>query len=161
MIQDRVGDIFEQKDLTHILHQANLYRTFGSGIAKEIKTRFPYAYHVDQLTHHGARSKLGWFTIGEPPMGKSGPTIINLYSQDGISATQRTTHYAAMGKALFDLEEMMNEEDIVIGIPHGLGCGLAGGDWHVVKAIIWSAFAKSPIKVVVCEKRPVWLPPRV
>lgn len=157
MIENRIGDIFAQKDLTHIVHQANLYCTFGSGIAAEIKVRYPYAFEVDRVTHKGARSKLGWFTVGRPPEGSALPFVVNLYSQDGISATQRTTHYAAMGKALFDLEEILRSDDLegekrVVGIPHGLGCGLAGGDWEVVRAIIESAFAKSLARVVICQK---------
>jgi hypothetical protein len=83
------------------------------------------------------------------------PTIINLYSQDGISATHRTTHYAAMGKALFDLEKFLRAHDPSdqdVGIPYGMGCGLAGGDWAVVLAIIESAFEKSPVRVVICKK---------
>jgi len=156
MIEDRIGDIFAQKDLSHIVHQANLYRTFGSGIAKEVKARFPYAFQVDQITGHGDRSKLGWFTVGCPPEGSGLPFVVNLYSQAGISATQRTTHYAAMGKALFDLEEILSPGDpedpiYVVGIPHGLGCGLAGGDWKIVRAIIESAFAESPVRVVICQ----------
>lgn len=158
MIKERVGDIFEQKDLTHIVHQANLFCTFNSGIAAEIKKRYPYAYHVDCQTHKGARSKLGWFTIGCSPEKSGLPFVINLYSQGGTSATQRITHYAAMGKALFDLEEILRDPDLkdqkyVVGIPRGLGCGLAGGDWAVVRAIIDSAFGKSSVRVVICEKR--------
>ena len=152
MIEFRTGDIFSQPDITRIVHQANLYHTIGSGIAAVIKKRFPYALEVDKLTHRGARSKLGWFTVAFPPEGQKLPVIINLYSQDGISATQRTTHYAAMGKAFFDLDECLNDEkDLVLGIPYGIGCGLGGGDWAVVLPIIESVFEKSPVRVVVCK----------
>lgn len=155
VIEDRIGDIFEQRhDLSIIVHQTNLYHIFGSGIASEIKKRYPYAYAADCKTTKGDRDKLGSFTLGYD-VKLMGPDIINLYSQDGISATHRTTHYAAMGKALFDLERWIcdnrHPDDQTVGIPHGIGCGLAGGDWNVVRPIIESAFGNSAIKAVICR----------
>lgn len=146
MIEQRAGDIFEQKDIDYIIHQCNLFWTFGSGIAAEIKKRFPWAYEADCKTVYGSKSKLGWFSIAEGKVG-----IVNIYSQNGISATHRQTNYAAMGKALFDLEGMYNENKVVFGIPFGIGCGLGGGDWKVVRPIIESAFGESPVRVVICK----------
>lgn len=161
MIENRTGDIFAQQDLTHIAHQANLFHTFGSGIAKEISLRFPLAADADKRTQYGSRGKLGTYSMSFSAEGRLfgavGPAIVNLYCQDGISATHRTTHYAAMGAALLALERelsnlILSAESPVLGLPHGIGCGLAGGDWTVVRAIIDSAFLKSPLKVVICKK---------
>jgi len=161
LIETRVGDIFEQEDLTHLIHQANLFHTFGSGIAREIARRYPLAEAADRRTKYGSRAKLGTYSTSVSSdtllFGRTGPVIINLYSQDGLSATHRTTHYAALGAALLHLEyDFTDQENLmefpVLGIPHGIGCGLAGGDWAVVRAIIDSAFKASPVRVVICRK---------
>ncbi len=169
MIEERRGDIFEQADLTHIAHQVNLFHTFGSGIAKEIKERFPYAYEADCATRHGDRQKLGLYKMayhkddiwnwvpGFKPVTTKFPVIINVYSQDGIGGQDRQTNYAAMGAALLQLERELQAMASMgnaskLGIPHNIGCGLANGEWTVVRPIIESAFAKSPITVVVCRK---------
>lgn len=151
VIEYRLGDIFEQRDLDFIVHQANLHNTFGSGIAAEIKRRYPHAFEADSHAFRVRDAKLGSYSIGCPREAGM-PVVVNLYSQDGISATQRTTHYAAMGHSLLRLEESLRtvwgcER---LGVPHGIGCGLAGGDWDVVLPILESAFAKSPITLVVC-----------
>lgn len=156
MIEDRVGSLFDQKDLTHIAHQCNLFHSFGAGIAKEIKERFPYAYEVDKQTPYGDREKLGTCSLGAD--NSDNCIIFNLYCQDGIGGQDRQTNYAAMGKVLLHIEHFLlgyintqQFKNFKLGIPYNLGCGLANGDWKVVRPIIESVFAKSPIKVVICR----------
>jgi O-acetyl-ADP-ribose deacetylase (regulator of RNase III) len=161
VIEHRVGDIFEQKDLTHIAHQANLFHTFGSGIAKEIKERYLRAYEADKRTIYGDRLKLGQYSQSSHPERRGEPnfpTIVNIYSQDGIGGQDRQTNYAALGSALLQLERelqglyAMSGGKVKLGIPHRIGCGLANGDWKVVRAVIESAFGASPVPVIICKK---------
>lgn len=148
MIQKRLGDLLKQPDLTHIVHQCNLYNTFGSGLAAVIKHKYPEAYQADCATPKGDITKLGTFSVAET---KDGKKIINLYSQVGISATERTTNYEAMVKGLTQIEHELNSfPNVVLGIPRGIGCGLANGSWDVVEPIIQGIFEKSPVKVVIC-----------
>lgn len=159
MIESRDGDIFEQKDLTHIVHQANLYHTFGSGIARQIRERFPYACDADLATPRSDLSKLGGFSLGFDPLGK-GPTIVNLYSQVGIGGQDRRTSYDAMVRGLEQLEASLRfdgptgsrrRQPTVLGIPYGIGCGLANGDWRIVQTIIKCVFGDdSDVQTVIC-----------
>lgn len=152
MIQYRNGDLFEQSDVTHIVHQANLYHAFESGIAKDIKRLYPYAYQTDLGSLRGDRAKLGAYSRTS---AFTLPVVFNMYSQDGRDPKERVTNYAAMGASLLRIERVLclwNRKTTLLGIPHGIGCGLAGGDWNVVRAIIESAFAKSPVRVAVCKK---------
>lgn len=140
----------EQVDLTHIAHQANLYHTFGSGIAKEIKRRFPRAYEADLRTAFADKTKLGsWsFSLGSP-------TILNLYTQVGISHTDRTTSYDAMSCAFAELVKVLSLRQkafpVKLGMPYKIGCGLAGGDWEVVNALLVHHFEKAPFELVICR----------
>lgn len=147
MITERIGDLLDQKDLTHIAHQANLGHTFGAGLALQIGRRFPYATDADRGTPLNDRRKLGTYSIGVSPDG-DGPNIVNLYSQDGWS-----TDYSALHEALTNLEEFLRPSDRVaaLGLPRGLGCGIANGSWERVRRIIDSVFAESSVRVVICE----------
>lgn len=159
MIEHRRGDIFEQRDLHCIVHQCNLYHTFGNGIAKAIKSKYPWAYEADK--NHGAkgdRTRLGTYEIVHWVKMLGGvSSIVNAYCQDGLSSTNRTTNYAAMGKILFSLERELaadcypGDNQTVVGIPHGIGCGLANGSWSVVGELIHAAFENSPIRAVICR----------
>jgi O-acetyl-ADP-ribose deacetylase (regulator of RNase III) len=154
MLQQIEGDVLNSPDLTHIVHQCNLYCNFGAGIAADIKRKFPDAYRADCGTVKGDVTKLGTFTTAEV---KPGLWVVNLYSQVGISATERVTSYDAMAKGLALLEGQLRvvaEKDIVkVGFPYKIGCGLGGGNWAIVEAILRSAFgAHSPIQAVIVKR---------
>ena len=157
MISERDGDIFTQKDLTHISHQCNLFHTFGSGIAADIRKRFPQALEADKRTAYGVPKKLGQYS--KTAYRDGSPIIVNIYSQNGISPVVRQTNYAALGMAFFMLEkelqaiQALSGEDLVLGIPYKIGCGLGGGDWSVVKPILHSVFEESPVHAVICKRK--------
>lgn len=149
MIEYREGSLLEQEDLTHLIHQANLYCTFGSGLALAIKKKFPEAYQADLRTMKGDLKKLGsWSTAECEGFG----WVINLYSQIGISSTERTTSYDALVKGLTGLERVLRDPAYKVGIPYKLGCGLANGSWPIVSAIISDIFEKSSVNVVICKR---------
>jgi O-acetyl-ADP-ribose deacetylase (regulator of RNase III) len=147
MITNKDGSIFDAKEVTHLIHQANLYHTFGSGIALEIKKRFPEAYEADKLTVHGDKKRLGTFTFAKV----KDLTIVNLYSQDGMGGKDRHTDYVAMLAGLEAIREWIptTHKAPVVGFPFKIGCGLANGDWNIVKPIIDGTFSKVPYAVII------------
>ncbi len=159
MITERVGDLLEQKDLTHIAHQCNLFHCFGGGLAAQIKKKYPRAAKVDKMrTAYGDANKLGTYTVAEPQSGVS--FIINLYTQGPVSEdfddrNEVLTDYRAMRKALKTLEKglrLYQDKEVLLGLPWGLGCGIAGGSWPKVYGIIEDVFGKSPVEVVICRR---------
>lgn len=151
MISARVGDLLAQDDITHIAHQVNLYHTFGAGLAAQIARRFPYAEIADNDTDFANNAKIGTFSIGRGV----GLTVINLYTQrspeDGYA--ECLTDYNSMRVALRGVEEYLRDgkDTVRLGLPHGLGCGLAGGSWPKVYGIIKEFFAESPVDVVIVK----------
>ena len=149
-------DLAEDGEIDVIVHQANLEHTFGAGIALAIRRRFPYAYRADLRSRFNDPAKLGSFTIGQPSLGagERGPAIANLYSQTSLYPSH--TSYDAMVEGLtqlrFDLQ-IYNSTSMpkvkTIGFPFGMGCGLADGDWNVVRAIIESVFKNSRFDIVI------------
>ena len=141
-------DLAENGDVDVIVHQANLQHTFGAGIARAIRERLPYAYEADLRTPKGSPKKLGHYSIG---LKANSPVVINLYSQTSLYPSH--TSYDAM----FDgLTRLVNEltpltQINTVGFPYQIGCGLADGEWNVVKAIILSVFEKSRFEVVIAK----------
>jgi len=128
-------DLAEQGHFDVIIHGCNCFHTMGSGIAKEIRARYPKAYEADvNHTEKGDKYKLGrysWALV----IGKTNQplTIINAYTQ---------YHYGSGGPhvdyhALRDVFHLMAREypDKIIGYPK-IGAGLAGGDWGRIQEII-------------------------
>lgn len=159
-IENRVGNIFEQGDINVIVHQANCYHTMGSGIAKIIREEYPEAYEADCKTIKGTE-KLGTYSTAFIKRGDREFVIANLYGQGGFDKRKqglRDTNYDALHDALVSLRDDIlkaNEgtsRTITIGVPYGIGCGLGGGRWGIVTAIIQVVFFGNPrFKVVICR----------
>lgn len=152
MITEKIGNLLDAQDVDIVVHQCNLFHTFGGGIAKVIKEKFPKAFEADKETEFGDSKKLGTYSTAEvDSAGTSIRVVINLYSQTGIGGQNRQTSYDAMVSGLTKIKQAVESVDInyTIGIPYQLGCGLANGNWSIVKAIIYSIFEKSPVKVII------------
>lgn len=150
------SDIFDQ-ELDVIIHQANCFNKMKSGIAKEISKRYPEAVEADNRTKLGDRCKLGNFTIGIG--SKDRLHIINLYSQYLFGRGKCHTDYDAMKKGLKrfikEYKSLFNitNSPLKVGIPHGIGCGLGGGDWSIVENIIKELFSnRKEFNVYICKK---------
>jgi O-acetyl-ADP-ribose deacetylase (regulator of RNase III) len=154
MISERTGDLLEQNDLTHIAHQANLYHTFGAGLAAQIADKYPSVVRADKRTQYGAIEKQGSYSMAWGDRKTKRPVIVNLYTQNGKGGT----NYHAMEHALSALEKQLAAEQqkadrpAKLGLPYRLGCGIAGGNWAIVSGIIDKVFMRSPVEVVICTR---------
>jgi O-acetyl-ADP-ribose deacetylase (regulator of RNase III) len=117
-------DLAEQGAFDIIVQGCNCYCTMGSGIAKEIKERYPEAYQVDVLTEKGSVMKLGnWSEVDTGSF-----TIINAYTQYGFNAggaMEDLFEYTSFKLILQKLWALHGNKDF--GFPY-IGMGLAGGD---------------------------------
>jgi O-acetyl-ADP-ribose deacetylase (regulator of RNase III) len=152
ILTKRTGDLLEQTDIDIIVHQANLEHTFGAGIARAIKQKFPYAYEADLATPFCDKSKLGSFSVGRN-ITLQGPVVINLYSQTSLYPSH--TSYDAMFEGLSHLRSRLEfafpKTEKKIGFPYQMGCGLADGNWQVVEAIIRAVFEDSRFEIVIVK----------
>lgn len=118
-----------------IVHQVNNLGVMGAGLAKQVKEKYPevfkaYKENSKIFTKEQLLGKLGICKISDTQY------IVNMYSQDGISRYKQTTKYDIMEKCIARLVKFAKEMNYTIAIPYKIGCGLAGGDWETVKAII-------------------------
>lgn len=156
MIYERIGDLLSSTEINALLQQNNLLCSFGAGLAKAIKDKFPEAYEADCKTIRGDINKLGTYSVAliTDPKDSTIKRIYNLYSQTGIGGSNRQTSYDAMVLGLERLKSDLEyrqpiEGTIVLGIPYKLGCGLANGNWTIVKAIIDSIFSDAHFDVYI------------
>lgn len=129
-------------DLLHspcniIMHQTNCQKTMGAGIAKQIKQMYPEAYRADYRFMMGLPpgSKLGNFSWAQCEDGRF---VVNLYGQLRYGRDVRQTDYRALESALRQAFGWIknNFASPTIGLPKGMGCNNAGGDWETVYEII-------------------------
>lgn len=141
-----------------ICHQVNCQGVMGSGIAKEIRNRFPSAYTEFRKSFLNGKAKLGNIDLTfdhDEYHQRTGCWlfICNMYSQDNyLPRGIQHTNYDAFRSCIHKLKEELNKrwhgrDDITIGFPYGIGCGLGGGDWLIVRSIIEQEFEGNQWKV--------------
>lgn len=121
-------------------HQVNCQMVMGSGLAKAIRDKYPRVYdeYVAIMGAAPIKHRLGMCQIVE--IIKARLYVANLFGQYDYGFKKMLyTDYAALGMALHNLQRwrtMSGYDNLPVYLPHGLGCGLGGGDWKVVEGII-------------------------
>lgn len=133
------GDLLEQADkgeFDMILHGCNCFHTWGSGIAKALKSKWYSAYLVDKLgSSYGDATKLGSYTYADvTTISGDYLTIVNCYTQVRYGREKQHFQYSALETVLDRLRVDFHLEDYRIGYPL-IGGGLGKGDPEIIKAI--------------------------
>lgn len=130
-------DMAEAGDFDLIVHGCNCFHTMGSGIAREVRLRYPGAYDADvKQTRWGDRSKIGTFSL----LPGAQFSIVNAYTQIGFNAPGKNEdlfEYEGFQRILDTLAEQF--PGTRIGFPY-IGMGLAGGNRERITAML-EAFA--------------------
>lgn len=148
-VEGNLLDLAEAGHFDIIVHGCNCFNTMGSGIARQIKERYPKAYLIDQMTEKGSVEKLGKFTQahvdgfwtkagGRGHVSHYNFTVINAYTQHGFNPKSKPLDYKAVRDVFTQIKmlyDMNPQAPLRIGIPQ-IGAGLAGGDWKVIEKII-------------------------
>lgn len=154
MIVERIGDLLAQKDVQIIAHQTNCIGVMGAGIAAQIKKKLlskdEYEKYTDKCKEYG-ESLLGKVQLLNASDGR---IIANLFGENKPTGKGRDTNYEAIYLCLVKLKNYAVKEHKVVGIPGLLGCGLAGGDWNIVRAMIRSVFSEEDIVVAITYFNP-------
>lgn len=155
-----------------IAHSCNTRNTMGAGIARQIKNRYPEAYEADNKAYNTEYDQdgqyvhwLGKFSKAEInskflPDGKG--HIYNMYTQANMGGDTRQVLYEDFWRALKRVEQDLYRINVekheydpsappVLGLPYGISCGLAGGNWGIIKAMIEDIFLDSPIKCYIVK----------
>lgn len=149
MIKYIKGDIFNVKT-DYIAHQVNTLGIMGAGIALDIKKKYPNVFvEYNRKCKEEGNGLLG--TYLPVKVTNENLTILNCFSQQGISNTKRTTDYDAI-KKVFKLIEKAVKPGKVITIPYKYGCGLANGEWYEVHKIFKDIFGSSDVTLQIVRR---------
>lgn len=153
------GDLFETK-ANFICHQVNCQGRMGSGVAKQVREKFPVVYRYykawcdedaklrkalgltkSQLLGRVQISYKEDYLVGDKNIDTQ--VICNMFSQDQYGYNgKKYTDYDAFEKCLLKLKERVPAGD-VIAMPYKIGCGLGGGDWDIVYGLIEKVLSNS------------------
>lgn len=140
MVKKVIGNLLDS-DCDYICHQVNCQGVMGSGIAKQIRERWPKVYERYRCEYEtrlrngrNPEEMLGGIYI--VPVDEFSKRVINLYSQrtygyDG----KRYTSYDAFASCLEEIRKFISP-GCSIGFPKNIGCGLGGAKWNVIDALI-------------------------
>lgn len=156
MIQTVHGNIFDfvgRNDA--IIHGCNTHGVMGSGIALEVKTRYPGAFNAYLRKHHEHGLSLGTVIPYFDPNDKF--WIINAITQNNfgrddkryVSYDKRYVSYDAVSDAFKRIRAAEDKFDRLF-FPL-IGAGLGGGDWNVIQAIIESEFKGSDKELILVK----------
>jgi O-acetyl-ADP-ribose deacetylase (regulator of RNase III) len=138
------GNILEAKEDV-IVHQVNCRSVMGSGLAKQIREKYPEVYEqyitfCSQFSPHGLLGK------AQKVYTHDDKIVFNLFGQLNYGRKNiRYTDYDALKEALTKVYEDANHFLWSVALPYNIGCGLANGNWDRVYEIIDDVFRHYPV----------------
>lgn len=148
MIKIIEGNILDAKENV-ICHQVNCMGVMGSGLAKQIRNKYPQVYpsylaYCKDCKNNDPKTLLGAF---QTIICSDGKIIVNLFGQLGYGRDKQYTNYKALRESLEGILTIAKEFNDTIALPYNLGCGLAGGDWNIVYKIIEEVFVDYDVTI--------------
>lgn len=123
----------------YMVHQVNCRGVMGGGVAKQVKDKWVhlYAQYNEKCRRHAPQPArlLGSIQTFEI---RTNLWLVNLFGQEDYGRDKKYTDYNALLAGLLHTRlhrDNLNPE-LTIYIPYGIGCGLGGGNWKEVEALI-------------------------
>ncbi len=136
-----IGSLLKAKEEI-LVHQVNCQGAMGSGLAGQLMKKYPrlkpaYKEYCDFYSDGNPKNLLGKVFFYEAPDGK---TIANIFGQFTYGRDKNTvyTDHDALIEGLVKVGYRMKDTKKSVGIPYKIGCGLANGDWKIIKRAIES-----------------------
>jgi O-acetyl-ADP-ribose deacetylase (regulator of RNase III) len=134
-----VGDLLDAKE-DIIAHQVNSMRKMNSGVAKQIRNKYPSAYtdYMNMTENKKPHELLGKLIISNAGGNKYVAHLFGQlnYGYDG----KRYTSYDALYDSLKQLKEQAKKANKTVAIPKLLGSDRGGADWDIVYKMIEKIF---------------------
>lgn len=129
----------------YIFHQVDVTYAMGTGLAKQIRDKWP---RLDERVR-SARPTLGRCYVFQPYWQKDILLyVVSLVAQATMGRTGKHTLYWAFVEALQHFRRISLTEPSDCYFPWGIGCGLGGGNWAVVRALIEEQFPEA----IICRR---------
>jgi O-acetyl-ADP-ribose deacetylase (regulator of RNase III) len=130
MITEIRGDLFKT-EAEVIIHGCNCQGVMGAGVAKIIKEKYPEAYKLYRNEYNKNGLKLGNIQC----VWDNSKLIINAMTQEFCGNDKNIVYvdYNAVRECMNKI--YVQNASYSVAMPK-IGCGLANGDWNIVKQII-------------------------
>jgi O-acetyl-ADP-ribose deacetylase (regulator of RNase III) len=138
-----------------ITHGCNCFCTMGSGIAPQFADKFGAdKFPKEDEKYKGDINKLGTIDSKTVIIDNQQLVVVNSYTQyfygkSYATSTDLPLNYSALSLCLKKINHLFGGKKI--GLPK-IGCGLAGGDWDIVKKIIKTELSDCYITIVNYKK---------
>lgn len=137
-----------------IAHGCNCFCTMGAGIAPLMAKAFLCNMFPKEMSlQKGNIDKLGTIDYETRYLSNSILYVVNAYTQyyygKNSPGCERPLDYSALELCMRKINHIFAGKHI--GLPQ-IGCGLAGGQWEIVKGIIQKELQNCDVTVVIYEK---------
>ena len=158
MYKEIEGDLIKlalEGNFDVIAHGCNCFCTMGAGIAPQMAKIFGCdRFFLENNQFRGDIDKLGRIEVTEKDLITKSLYVVNAYTQYGFGSnhtngTQIPLDYEALTLCMRKINHQFKGQHI--GLPQ-IGCGLAGGDWTVVKTIIQKELKDCNVTIVIYKK---------
>ena len=152
----KVGNLLDAP-VDYICHQVNCQGRMASGIARQIRDRWPVVYEQYMAGINERRQKVEelcgqWesqIDVSETLLGhgqnipvSDNLTVINMFSQQYYGYDgKKYTSYDAFWDCLQGIA-LTVPKGSKIGFPERIGCGLGGANWDVIRTMIEQVLAE-------------------
>jgi O-acetyl-ADP-ribose deacetylase (regulator of RNase III) len=141
------GNLLDAKE-DIIGHQCNAQAVMGSGVAKQLRERYPEIYdeYKELFASSSAHELMGYCQIINCNDGKR---VANIIGQLNYGRTKYLyTDYASLEQGLRYLKAYAKFHGYSVALPYKIGCGLANGDWDgVVFPMLEEVFSDYNLKL--------------
>lgn len=142
MITYKTGDALDFSDIKQnaiIAHVCNDIGGWGRGFVVSVSQKCPVVEHAYRAWSKGQWDCDFTFKLGNTQFVQTHSDIwfANMVAQHDIKTIDgiQPIRYDALSKCLVDVNKFAIANNAVIRMPR-IGCGLAGGSWSVVEALI-------------------------
>lgn len=149
------GDLIElaiKGEFDVIVHGCNCFATQKSGIAAQMVR----AFRTDRFTMEATEvipidrlANIDWMIFNLPHDAGKKLTVVNAYTQYNFGTSTVNVDYEALRICMRKMNLIFRGQRI--GLPQ-VGCGLAGGEWSIVKQIIQEELKDCEITIVIYNK---------
>ncbi|WP_051197131.1 macro domain-containing protein [Butyrivibrio sp. XBB1001] len=141
MVKEIVGDLLRQP-VDIVAHQTNCMGNMGAGVAlaikKQLLTSDAYEKYKSICKEQGS-DLMGKTQLLEAPDGR---IIANCFGENIPTGKGKDTDYDALMHSIAKVRNYAKRSDpmLSVGVPGLIGCGLAGGDWRIVRDMLYKLF---------------------
>lgn len=115
-------------------HQVNAQAVMGSGLAAQLKNKYPVVYSEYRKLCDKTPNKKDLMGICQMIKVDSDKYVANLFGQYyyGRNKSIVYTKYDALEQSLVKLCEFARSNNLSVAIPYEIGAGLGNGDWNEI-----------------------------